>query len=328
MSNESAHTPSFLEPIPKTATVVRLPSDGVPYKEGSPESTGRLSLNAMTMSDESRILNPEKGVSFSRSVDLVLQKCIQEVVDINSLLSADKFYLFMLLRAVTYGQEYSFTWECGSTDEKKEVCGHENTASVKIPGDFQVKGLTKEDIEPFGVTLPVTGKTISFRLGRGYDEIAVDKYEGELAAKKKAGIMVADTTPLYRLARLVTAVDGNEITKNVGISHVVSFINSLPAKDIAALKAQMEYYTPGMNTEVSLYCEECRTMTKMDLPITVSFFRPDYFVRGEPVETKVRPDVLHGDVVPGDNEDGPTGTPVVSREAEGNQRGGDGARTA
>jgi len=322
-----AHAPAFLEPVPKTAVVVDLPSRGVPYPDNSPEGSGKLTLNAMTMIDESEILNPPKGVSFSKAVDSVLRKAIQETVSVNSLLSADKFYLFMMLRAVTYGQDYTFTWEC-QKEEGGEICGHTNKNSVNIPGDFQVKALLPEDKEPFLVELPVSKKNVKFRLSRGVDELEVDAYEAEIKAKRKTGVMVADTTNIFRLAKLITHVDDNPITGDIAPDHIVKFVNSLPAEDIALLRTQIEHYTPGMDTGIKVVCAQCKELTGMDLPITVSFFRPNYPVRGEPATNEVRHDVLHGDEPSRNNEDGPVGTPVVPQQAKRDQGRGDGARTS
>jgi len=322
-----AHAPAFLEPVPKTAIVVKLPSAGVPYKEGKPEAEGKLTLNAMTMIEEASILNPKSGVSFSQAVDRVLQKSIQESVDVNGLLSADKFYLFMMLRAVTYGQEYTFLWEC-SKEVDGSVCGFENTHTVQIPGDFEIKGLLPEDKEPFQVELPVSKKKIQFRLLRGFDEGAVEKYEADIEAKQKAGIQAHDTTALYRLARLITHVDDNPITKDISTRHMINFINSLPAQDISVLRKQMSHFTPGMDTTIKVVCKQCSNMAEMDLPITSSFFRPNYDNGREPVEDEIRYDVLYGDESQGDNEDGPEGTSVVPLPVEGSEGRGDGAGTS
>jgi len=321
-----AHAPTFLEPVPKTAVVVKLPSAGVPYNENSPEGSGKLTLNAMTMIDESAILNPPKGVSFSQAVDRVLSKALQETVNVNGLLSADKFYLFMMLRAVTYGQEYAFTWECGKESEG-EVCGYTNKGRVNIPGDFKVKYLLPEDKEPFEVELPVTKKKIRFRLSRGQDEMEVDRYESDIKAKQKSGLMAYDTTHIFRLAKLVTHVDDNQVTTEM-MDHLVQFINSLPAEDISSLRQQIEHFTPGLDTGIKEICEQCHELTSMDLPITVSFFRPDYPVRGEPAKPQVRHDVLPGDESSGSVKHGHVGTPVVPQQAKRDEGRGDGAGTS
>jgi len=282
----------FLEPIPKTVVTVRLPSRGVPYPEGAPQGSGKLTLSAMTMVEESLFAN-FRGDN-SEIIDKVLQRCIQEGTDVNSLLSADKFFLFMMLRAVTYGSEYTFNWNCPNPVSLREVCGHKNTTTVHIPDDFKVKYLSDEDKEPFKVTLPESQKEISFRLLRGMDELQIDKHSAELKARQKAGVGGADTSTAFRLARQIVAVDGNAI-KDAPEQKLMSFILSLPSRDVQTFREKIGFYTPGINTDVTLVCADCGAAHEWDLPFTADFFRAKLSDTGSAVVDEVRSDVLPGD---------------------------------
>ena len=313
----------FLEPIPKTTVSVKLPSRGVLYPKGTPQASGQLNMSPMTMIEEAMFSNPSRAGGMSPT-DRVLKKCIQDSVDISTLLVSDKVFLFYMLRAITYGPEYSFNWTC-QAPRGKGVCGHKNTTTVRIPDDFQMKYLADEDKEPFVVTLPETQRKVAFRLLRGYDEPEIEKYAERLEERRSQGLIVEDTTAAYRLSRQILTVDDRDVTK-APEDKILRFLLSLPLRDSQFLRNKIAYYTPGINTDVHLRCAECKAEEEGDLPITVNFFRvvdPD---EGGPVGAEVRPDVLPGDEPLGDHEDGDGGADVVPREAPGDKEGGDGDR--
>jgi len=291
----------FLEPIPKTSVSVKLPSRGVPYPKGTPMASGKLTLTPMTMVEETMITDPK--TAGEDSVDKILKRCIQESVDVNALLGSDKFFLFMMLRAVTYGSEYTFQWTCPAMKNPVELCGHKNTTTVKIPDDFQIKYLADEDVEPYTVRLPECQREISFRLLRGYDDPVIDAYKAKIAAQSKAGIQVVDTTPIFRLVRQIVKVDGKDVTE-APEDKMLAFVQSIPPKDIQLLKGRMAHFTPGMSTDLTLVCEKCKAVHEWDLPITANFFRVVDSTTGRPIGDEIRSHVLSGDAPRGNNEDG------------------------
>ena len=282
----------FLEPIPKTVMTVDLPSRGVPYPDASPQKAGKLTLSPMTMIEENMVLNQNNVKKQGDVIDNVISRCLQERIDLNTLLGADKFFLFMMLRAITYGPEYTFNWTCPAP-EGRGVCNTKNTRTVLIPDDFMVKKLADEDTEPFKVTLPHCQKEIAFRLLRGFDEPEIEKHEEKIKEQQKQGIIVPDTTPAYRLARHVVAVDGKDV-QDAPIDLLVKFIASLDAKDGQELRSKINYFTPGIETGVTLVCSECGTRHEWVLPITADFFRSGTTDEKNSMGDEVRSNVLPG----------------------------------
>lgn len=291
----------FLEPLPRTVMTVDLPSRGVVYPKGSPQAAGKITMSPMTMVEETMILN-QSGKDGGDVIDKVIQRCIQERFDINTLLAADKFFLFMMLRAITYGPEYTFEWTCPARDVDG-VCNTKNRKTVRIPDDFMVKRLADEDVEPFELVLPDCQKKISFRLLRGFDEGAIEEYTKGLDEQRKAGISVPDTTVAYRLSRHIQAVDGKSL-KEAPEDKVVRFIASLSAGDGRFLREKINYFTPGIETIVDLKCRECGTPRRVPLPISSEFFRPTPEIAGNPVGDEVRADVPSGVIPPRPDADG------------------------
>lgn len=265
----------FLEPIPKTAITVKLPSKGILYPKGHPAASGKLTLTPMTMLEEALLLNEDDD--FGKTMDQMLKRCIQESVDVNSLIVTDKFFLFMMLRAVTYGSDYTFEWLCRGNTNKGKPCNTRNTSTVQIPDNFMIKYLAEEDTEPFTVTLPETKRQISFRLLRGSDEPKIEKHSEEITNIKKNPNVVnkVDTTPAYRLMCHITAVDGNSVAK-APEDKLLAFVLSLPATDRQYLQNKINYYTPGISTTLTVVCKACHTATDLDMPITANFFRTSF----------------------------------------------------
>lgn len=276
----------FLNPIPKTTVSVKLPSRGVLYRDDTPAGNGKVTLSPMTMLEES--VFAEDGQDLRTAIDKVLKRCVQENLDINTLLGSDKFFLFMMLRAITYGPEYTFEWTC-----PKEDCGNTNVRTVKIPDDFKMKFLADEDTEPFKVTLPESGKDIAFRLLRGHDEPIIEKHTQEIEEKKRQGAYVVNTTNIFRLTRHITEVDGKDV-REAPLDVLMNFVASLSAKDRQFLGKQIRFYTPGLDTGVSLKCEKCSGVYDWDMPFTADFFRAISDDDGEPVADEIRLNVLPG----------------------------------
>ena len=311
-----SNVPDFLTPIPKTTRSITLPSRGVLYTKG-PAAGGKLTLSAMTLVEENLLSTP-RTLSGDDGVTAAIKKCIVENIDVNHLLVADKFFIFLMLRAITYGSEYAFNWTCPavyrSGARRGNVCGASNRTSVNIPDQFQIKQLADEDTEPFMIVLPESGKEIGFRLPRVYDEKASDKFLAE--REESENIRSTMTVEAFQLARFILSVDSNS-TDGVEAKSLQTWLLSLPAKDIAFYRDRLEYFTPGIDTSVSLKCMSCGTVHKMDLPLTSEFFRPKFTIDSRPMEDEVRPDAPSGDSVQSAPPDPARGTPLVLREIEG-----------
>jgi len=281
----------FLEPIPKVSATVKLPSRGVLYSPEHPASGGKLTLTPMTMVDESLLMGDEP---IDTLIDRILRRCLVEKLDVNSLIGSDKFFLFIMLRAITYGSSYTFTWTCSKSLGVKP-CGHTNTMTVNIPDSFKVKFLADTDKEPFTVTLPDSGKEISFRLLRGSDEPTIEAYTKEIKQKQDAGISTPDTTFVYRLMRHITGVDGHSV-KDAPPDKLMAFITSLGAVDRQYLQKQIAFFTPGLDTLIKTTCEKCQNGHEMEMPYLASFFRAiSDENEGGTVADEVRPHVLSAD---------------------------------
>ena len=320
-----SNVPDFLTPLPKSTRSMTLPSRGVLYNEGALKN-GKVTLTPMTLMEESIMTSGDTDAT-----DTVLKKCVQESISIDTLLSADKFFIFMLLRAITYGTDYSFNWSCTADQTKGpnrgEPCGAKNRTTVQIPDDFRVKQLADEDTEPYMITLPESGKRIGFRLARAYDAKEIEQYERKITSLSESGVKrMGQSAEAFQLAKLLVVVDGNKITDNIAVEDIMSWVCSLSGRDVAHYRSQLEHFTPGMDTTVTLHCESCGAKHEMDLPLTIEFFRPKYSDSSGSVANEIRPDVPLDDELRGDPQDTSGGTPLVLREIEAREDGRSGDR--
>lgn len=315
----------FLTPILRPCTTVKLPSRGVLYT--GELAKGVVDLSPMTMAEETLLASGSGGTEILPLVDEVLRRCITSPshVDIREFISADKYFLLIMLRAVTFGSEYSFIWTCNNTvmsGSRAELCGYENTQNVHIPEDFQVKTLDPADKEPYTLELPETKKVLSIKLLRGHDEIAIDEYEKKLAKQDKHKASV------YSLVRQIVVIDGNKITTETPQDRLIAFVSSLPAKDIGALRDTVEFYTPGIDTSLKVQCQECGHEEEMDLPLSIDFFRAEPTQPTRPPAVPVRPDVLPEHEYSGNNDDAVRRVGMATQEISGSKEGGAGSKSS
>lgn len=76
----------------------------------------------------------------------------------------------------------------------------------------------------------------------------------------------------------------------------------------------MQYYTPGMDTEVNVKCAQCGETYDIDMPITINFFRPISDDDRRTSSDEIRTDVLSGDVLYRNSPDKPGRVDLVLEE--------------
>lgn len=243
---------------PRTAAKVALPSGGKFYGTICPD--GEVEVYPMTGKDEALVadMNPaDVGEIF----DTLLQRCLKTPMDVNDMLSTDKFYLMLLLRANSYGSFYEFRVRCPN-------CGFAQPGSCNVPDDFDVVTYKGTGQEPFYVTLPVSGHTVGFRLLRGKDDREVVRWRNREMERNPD--FKGDAAYTYRMAKHIVTIDGRP-PENIG--KAIEFFENLLVKDTSELDQAIEEQISGVNTAIDLSCAKCRVAFRADMPFTASFFR-------------------------------------------------------
>jgi hypothetical protein len=236
---------------------IKLPSRGILYEGKIPD--GILHLVPMTTKEE-KALASVRGSSIT-PVDTVLRNCIVDCpIPPDELLTSDRFYILVRLRAESYGRNYDFLVKCPD-------CRTQFRHSIDLVDGLEIKYMDDDVSEPFIIDLPVSGAKLSCRLLRGKDEKAIIRYTEQVMSKSP---LEGDPSYTYRLAKHIVAIDD----KTVDVTTALSFVESLTAKDSLKIRNTVDEKDSGVITDLTIDCPRCSSLIEMPLPFTAQFFRP------------------------------------------------------
>lgn len=250
--------PSFSDRA--SVTEVVLPSLGQPYinDKGSIIPGGSVLISAMTVAEEK--LMAQKNADPSRKLCVLLDRvCDLRGLKADQLLVADQFFLLIKVRSLSYGNTYTFPFRC-------DDCGNQWKPTLNLEKDLNLTMVDEEWREPLEVSLPVSGKTVQYRMLRAADEI-------ELNTKKiRKDQPNEDPTFVAILARCLLSVDG-EALSSPRIAE--GWLEKQAVRDRAAITDSIKANTPGYSGDVAIECPSCGFVHEAAVPMTSDFFRPD-----------------------------------------------------
>ncbi|HOC93340.1 MAG TPA: hypothetical protein PKH33_13375 [bacterium] len=207
-------------------------------------------IREMTATEEG-FLASQKMLKSGEAFEKILRNCVVEKdIDLDNLLVGDRYYLMLAIRRLTYGDDYDFKVRCAS-------CGQTFNMSVNL-AELPIKKLEGDPDATHTITLPRTGKKVTFRLLRGRDE------------KKIAATLRKTPQEIIRLSLYLhtVAVDGNE-------NFSEKFFETLPGADSQYYRREIDAVTCGVDTVVEVECPECDNEFEVQLPISENFFFPN-----------------------------------------------------
>lgn len=231
---------------------INLPSNGRLY------STNKLTIQSMTVAEEKYLY----GSSNDKAIDEILNKCIQEDVNLDDLIVPDKHYALVRLRALTYGEDYPVDLRCPR-------CGKEFTETVKL-STLEVDELPKDFKEPIEITLPVSGDKLKLAIPRSGE---INKFN-ELARRKaeKFDLNPAEVQYIFQTMLGIKSVNDDEMVED----ELYTYIEELPAKDSSYIKHEFSKIRVGYYTRLECDCPGCRNKVNFNLPMTSDFFRTKF----------------------------------------------------
>jgi hypothetical protein len=231
--------------------IIELPSKGLLYAPENPLSSGKIEMCYMTAKHEDILTNQsyiQKGIV----LDKLLQALIVSKINYSDLIIGDKNAIMVAARVLGYGKDYTFNYDGNE-------CSVDLSQIDNKPFEHTNKGVNE-----FTYTLPSTGTNITYKILTHGDE---QKIQAELDGLKKIN---SNSSPELstRLKYMITSVNGDRETKTIR-----EFVdNHLLARDSRELRKYIKENQPDI--DLTFFPEG--TSTRVDIPIGVKFFWPDF----------------------------------------------------
>ena len=233
---------------------VQLPSHGIPYGDRLPD--GWMEIRPITTKEEKYLLSPTDRLN---ALNKILCDCVlTDTVAVEELLIADRQFLLLVLRNISYGKIYEFEMRCPR-------CREHFKKALKVPDDLVLTVFEEDDsAEGIEVKLPRCGQTVTLRLLRVKDENAL--------LKKASGGFDQPGSDAYisRLAMHLTHVDGEEVK----FSKAYAFVESMIGMDSSVFQKTLADKSCGVDLRMKFNCPVCQHEFDDVMPMSVEFFRP------------------------------------------------------
>ena len=234
-----------------------LPSLGKFYGDKLPG--GKVKIRGITVAEEKFFASTKQNML--NNINKVLERClITKALPLDDYLVTDKMFLFLNMRALSYGNDYSFDSVCGNPN-----CQGKFKKTVTIPEGLKIRTAKEDSVEPFYVKLPRVGATVGLRFLRGSDEKTVAKY-----VKQTNSMVEGNAGYSYRMALSLVTIDGQEKE----ILEKLVFCEKLMGKDSFVFRDAIEKNQTGADLTIESTCPECGEETNSTIQFTSDFFRP------------------------------------------------------
>lgn len=255
---------------------ITLPSCGLYY--GAKIPGGVVQVRPMGI-DTDKILATQRLAQSGKALDYLFKKCIKfpNEFDPLDLLAGDRTFILYYLRGITHGNMYEYAHECPNKE-----CGLTSTHTYDMNNLVSKIQGPKNDLgdEPFRIELPYLSKSagrpvwVKVRLLRGSD---VQRMVAQLGVKArmrrdidaKGEPIGLDETISQNMYDVITEVMGD---KNPAT--IKKIVDKLHSMDSATIRTFLSEAAPGIDATIDTTCTTCGNVTRMELPITESFFRP------------------------------------------------------
>lgn len=249
-----------LRPITFNYDEIYLPSKGLFYDGENGPKNGVLHLRPMSGKEEEILATP-RWAKGGKAVNMIIEACMKEKYDVNSLLTADRTYLILFLRGISYGPDYDVEIKCPSCSARFSHVVNLNSDLVidECPDNFGPDQM--EDV------LPSSGLRFGYHLSSGYDDDDIQKYRERNA--KFFGDKRNDDTLTERVTQLTDYIDVISNKREIKV-----LIEQLPVIDVNYLRNVINDPPFGVDTKVSVICPMCYEEFSLEMPMETNFFFP------------------------------------------------------
>tara|TARA_R110002074_G_scaffold397014_1_gene587019 strand:- start:2008 stop:2670 length:663 start_codon:yes stop_codon:yes gene_type:complete len=218
----------------------------------------------MTAKDEDILTNQnylKQGIALDKLYEaIVVGNGKGQAVNLNDMITGDRSAIMLAARVLGYGAEYQISVTHPDTDKQIPY-----TVDLNVLSPREIDESVFNNTRIFDFTLPVSNKTVSFKLQTAVEERAISR---AIANQTKSGGQQRNTTT--QLKELIVSVDGNE--EQSAINEFID--NHLLAKDSLMLRKQIIEVTPDYDLSITIDIPEENYFEVLSLPIDVDFFWP------------------------------------------------------
>ena len=238
---------------------ILLPSRGRFYDGTDGPVDGKIHIRPMT-GEEEQILATPRFVKKGIAINMIFSKCIKEPIKPENLLTADRTFLLIYLRGISYGSDYEVQVKCPETDRTFQTTIDIDSIPVeRCPDNFSQNDL-------FGV-LPKSGLKFGYRLSKGRDENELQEYRERRL--KAFGDSAADDTLIFRTAQLINNIESINEKEDIKV-----VLKNLPIQDVSYLRNLVNEPPFGVDTKVTIVSPYNNEEFEIDLPLEANFFFP------------------------------------------------------
>ena len=240
----------FFNFMSRLSEVIKLPSNGKLY------DINELTIQNMTVAEEKFLL----GSNGNKSISTILSKCVLdgEKIDFNNLIEADRFYLLVRIRCLTYGEDYDVNLRCANCNKTFEH-------TIKL-SELDVDELDENFKDHWEFELPACKDVITMTIPRVKDNV-----ENEKLAKKKSEkfhLNMDEVRYIFTMMLGIEKVNGQDMLPD----ELYTYVSNLSGKDSAFIRKQMSQVKVGYDTNLETDCPHCGETFKFTLPMSSSFF--------------------------------------------------------
>jgi len=245
---------------PRKTQQYTLPSMGYKYPKEFPG--GKVGVHSFNFDVEQILAGDADGqLKMNQITPLVID--LPEGFKVGELLVADQFYLLMAARAMSFGEEYSFTTVC-------PTCGALEKHLYTLPDGLPVNVLPPDFKEPLEFELPGCKDIVGIRFLTIDDEMMIANY----AKQRKANHPDAgDPGYKCRLAKHIVHVNEEKPTD---LNDAIDYVAGLDGRDPAEFRYQVDTKSPGIRPLLKVQCPKdgCGVIYDAVFRVTAEFFRP------------------------------------------------------
>ena len=209
----------------------------------------------MTTKDED-ILTNQSYIKNGTVLDRLIQSLIvDKKIRVKDLFVGDKNALLVASRVFGYGPEY----KCGV---KCPACGTEATHYFDLQDLDQVP--FEENILKHNAEVNYETKSFFLTIPRSKVRLELRLLKEEKDKSKNKNSLVT----LYK--RIIKSVNGNS-----DLNYISQYVDSMAAVDSRFLRHVYSKLIPDVDFTADYECEECSTLTKVEVPLNAEFFWPE-----------------------------------------------------